>query len=969
MNCPTCGHTRQPQPALTKAWWLQRSLFRLAPTRDVSSVQHHVELPEWLKELEVAVKAAWHKRVVRYPLTAVLLLSWKDTDMRFARKEIKRLQSVLEDGYGCEVKEWKIPGRDADLETLDKVRGFLDQYGQSDNLVIVYYAGHGRPGANPGSPPLWYARESSEDGEELDTGAIQQLLTRAREHSPDVLLLHDCCHPLSAHTSNQKESRAVVECIFAGGFESRVPISGPDSFTRALTEELSVAESNGEVISVVELHRRLICRLVNWQPRPLFDENDQLRKDEHGRTILTSESRVTPCHLFLSKRDRTIHLAPKSSARKDKRPVSKRRSAEDMLTNEYWPKALLAIRLVENANNTSNLKSWLLAAPMEVVEFVGIHPSFSSLLLLAVPIPVWDMLPDSDAVSFIGFTTETGPRAKTANHKFPGDDAILHKASYIYQKQDFADDGETHRLLNPANEDQRMVLNILNAIDKVLPISMRLWKKVRNDSTVPAAQWFFDQMRDTITQQPHLYPSISEEGMLHHRDLLFRYLDARELLECDSGLLDISGRLQPLIGPVYNWRDFDQYDVDKASRISSFDDRSVFWSHPSAHSVGESAPSSQGDMTHTKLSKGKSPDSRGARSIKFGRRSEAPLSHHGDDGLRAANLDTRGNQAARSPAPMPSRAEDDLFEPIKSELSSHPPENEGQSSVTIAHNSYGDPELEYWGSTTQPDQNALSVSPGYSKPQYDTNIASRPASPQLPGSYSLECLRSGLGSTGVSHISDQGATDQHNISTPKPYNDRVSHPFDYQLRSGSAREDHFMQYRIEHSSRFQPGEVFKVLWSEPQTSSSGYRESRSSDVEDLTTAVDFNVGFRRLVTIANDQGHATCVPILTYSGSGCLKRGSKPAKHGIAYEAGKKAQLIKGEPKLGFPPVQIKLCVEGESIPKEARINYSKLLTIEHNIKVFFIGNVLAEDWPIVEQAVNDCWYSKVHRRRKYKAV
>lgn len=78
--------------------------------------------------------------------------------MAFAGKEIKRLQSVLEDGYGCEVSEWKIPSRDADLETLDKVRSFLDQYGQPDNLVIVYYAGHGRPGTNPGSPPLWFAR-------------------------------------------------------------------------------------------------------------------------------------------------------------------------------------------------------------------------------------------------------------------------------------------------------------------------------------------------------------------------------------------------------------------------------------------------------------------------------------------------------------------------------------------------------------------------------------------------------------------------------------------------------------------------------------------------------------------------------------------------------------------------------------------------------------------------------------------
>lgn len=456
-------------------------------------------------------------------------------------------------------------------------------------------------------------RESSDDGEELDTGAIQQLLTRAREQSPDVLLLHDCCHPLSAHTSNQKESRAVVECIFAGGFESRVPISGPDSFTRALTEELSVAESNGEVISVVELHRRLICRLVNWQPRPLFDENDQLRKDKHGRTILTSESRVTPCHLFLSKRDRTIHLAPKSCSKKGKQRMEKGRNAQQDMSsaNACWPKALLAIRLVENANNTSNLKSWLLSAPVEVVDFVGILPSFSSLLLLALPIPVWDMLPDSDAVSFIGFMTDPVPVGMTAADDVPDETAAAQGGVPCASlgQEPACSSRDAFRLLRPINEEQATVLNILNSIDKVLPMSMRLWKKVRDDADTPAAQWLFDQMRHTFREQPDLYPDISEEDMMQHKvsgvidvgychsdscvsqDLLFRYLDARELLECDSALLNISGRLQPLMGPVYNWRNFDEFDVDKASRLSSFEDRSAFWSFSSGYSVAESGAS------------------------------------------------------------------------------------------------------------------------------------------------------------------------------------------------------------------------------------------------------------------------------------------------------------------------------------------------------------------------------------------
>lgn len=238
------------------------------------------------------------------------------------------------------------------------------------------------------------------------------MLTRARQDSPDVLLIHDCCHPLSATPSNLRQSRAVVECIFAGGFESKVPVSGPDSFTCALIDELSVASTNGDVLSVVELHRRLICRLVNWQPRAVFDKNDEPREDLDGRSIVTTASRVTPAHLFLSKRDRTIKLIP-LSATKSKDPRTSLSFEEKDPNSEHWPKTMLSVFLDNRENNLEDLRAWLLKAPPGVVEFSGIHPSFSSLLLLAIPVPVWDFLPDSLAVSFVGFTS--GPQ-----HYLPG---------------------------------------------------------------------------------------------------------------------------------------------------------------------------------------------------------------------------------------------------------------------------------------------------------------------------------------------------------------------------------------------------------------------------------------------------------------------------------------------------------------------------------------------------------------------
>lgn len=127
----------------------------------------------------------------------------------------------------------------------------------------------------------------------------------------------------------------------------------------------------------------------------------------------------------------------------------------------------------------------------------------------------------------------------------------------------------------------------------------------------------------------------------------------------------------------------------------------------------------------------------------------------------------------------------------------------------------------------------------------------------------------------------------------------------------------------------------------------------------------FYVCFRRFVVVANDEGHCTCVPILTYERKGCNKRGVKPAKHGIVHALGSKPRMEAGEPQLGFRPVRLEL-VHGEKLASQSRINYSKLVTIEHNVKVFFIGNIVSTDFEnIVGPAVDYCWGAKNSERRK----
>ena len=95
-----------------------------------------------------------------------------------------------------------------------------------------------------------------------------------------------------------------------------------------------------------------------------------------------------------------------------------------------------------------------------------------------------------------------------------------------------------------------------------------------------------------------------------------------------------------------------------------------------------------------------------------------------------------------------------------------------------------------------------------------------------------------------------------------------------------------------------------------------------------------------------------------------MKKGVKPQNHGVIYEQGKKPKLQSGEPSLGFRSVRSKLTVEYEKLSPESRVNYSKFVTVEHNVKVFFIGHVISEDLEIVSNAVNECWERKVAGRK-----
>ncbi|KAM0481262.1 hypothetical protein ACHAP7_004841 [Fusarium lateritium] len=170
------------------------------------------------------------------------------------------------------------------------------------------------------------------------------------------------------------------------------------------------------------------------------------------------------------------------------------------------------------------------------------------------------------------------------------------------------------------------------------------------------------------------------------------------------------------------------------------------------------------------------------------------------------------------------------------------------------------------------------------------------------------------------------------------------------------------RYCVAVSSAFQPGEVFKVLWPEPAGGGSIVEETVYRD----QYGGPIFVHFRRFIVVANDLGHCTCIPISTYGKKGCKKSGVKAEQHGIVAESSNRNPApLSNEPSLGFPPVRVHIYEQGERISKESRVNYAKLTTVEHNVKVLFIGRVVGSDWEVVTDAVNTSWAKKMHTHKK----
>ncbi|KAI4086917.1 MAG: hypothetical protein LQ344_007182 [Seirophora lacunosa] len=378
-------------------------------THDISRIDDHVKDVETLgKILNQATTQSRYKHV------HVLLLSWEDDDLGVAT-EIAELQRVFDFSYRFQTSHWRIPSHKSHNALVRQVMQLLDESESRDKLLIVYYGGHGK--MNEDRKCVWICNQEA-NAATLQWSSIQTMLEEA---DSDVLILLDCC---AAGSSAGGSGKGINQMIAACGFESFTPGVGEHSFTRALIEELKYYELRGPVTTAF-LHNKILARIMKaWNPRYASDGTHERRRSplyiDHSaqaspRCIELSPLPIPPSAPSSPPLEDPLN-APSSAASTPECNTGElstdSKSSQSSLSEVFpdptfkSPKVLVSIALAEEQNlRTEEWIDWLMSIPAVAssVHVEGVFESNSTLLLLSLPIAVWDMLPGTPAISFIAF--------------------------------------------------------------------------------------------------------------------------------------------------------------------------------------------------------------------------------------------------------------------------------------------------------------------------------------------------------------------------------------------------------------------------------------------------------------------------------------------------------------------------------------------------------------------------------------
>lgn len=260
----------------------------------------------------------------------------------------------------------------------------------------------------------------------------------------DVLILLDCC---AAASSGGNHGRGVTEVIAACGFEAFAPGVGEHSFTRSLIDELKYLNRRCNATSTALLHNKVLARIKkSWNPRYSTNGSEERRKtpiyihlsDDTKQRCITLAPLQPSTHSTISspslRASSSSFSDPSTSASEDVSMIGSDETSQSSLS-EVWPdkkfespKVLISVALQEDQRlNTEDWVEWLKSIPVSagLVEVEGIFKSDSTLLILTLPVALWDSIPRDPAVTFLAFV-----RSHNLRNHYRSSGAVGIKSNY-----------------------------------------------------------------------------------------------------------------------------------------------------------------------------------------------------------------------------------------------------------------------------------------------------------------------------------------------------------------------------------------------------------------------------------------------------------------------------------------------------------------------------------------------------------
>jgi hypothetical protein len=127
-----------------------------------------------------------------------------------------------------------------------------------------------------------------------------------------------------------------------------------------------------------------------------------------------------------------------------------------------------------------------------------------------------------------------------------------------------------------------------------------------------------------------------------------------------------------------------------------------------------------------------------------------------------------------------------------------------------------------------------------------------------------------------------------------------------------------------------------TLWSEPASSTARDGPNFSSS----TIGGRIFSETRRFVVVRSGHGYSLCCPIQTYQKRGTTKSRINVENHAIVYTAGSEPKLLPEEESPGMGSFQIVMEDKSVTVDQSSRLNFGKVYTVEHNIKVRNVGKI-----------------------------